>query len=305
MPKRIALRMWGHAVKKKMKPIARPDGHPPGRPVNLTPHELEKRVHKGTRRLQAEPDGIHRPKQFDYLMLGEHWPRPRTLADYNRFCPEVGFWLELDLWSLIEEEPPPLARLHQIMRTAREDIRSQLFERADPKDPLNPSMRRSAARRDELADKIREIGDVEALTVLLALLREAELEGDRQGHTAIALQVINLMFSLSVWFPWGDRVHEIFGQLRKVVFPRVPGTVELLAIGKIHPDEEVTLRLTMWNSARSAGLIVDGDPQTDIKQMLLLERLGPDKYFQYLCRNTKTGRVDATHYGIITGYVAD
>lgn len=305
VPKRIALRAWGHAVKMKMKPIARPDGHPLGRPVNLTPHELEKTIHSGTDRWQLEPDGIRRPKQFDYLALGEHWPRRRTRDYFNRHCPEVEFWLELDLWSLIEEEPPPLIRLHQIMRMTSEDIRTWLFERADPKDPLNPSLCRTEAPRDQIADKIREIGDLEAFTTLLALLREAELEGDARSHTAIAQQVLNLMFALSVWFPWGDRVHEIFGQLRKAVFPRVLGTMELLDIDAIHPDEEVSLRLTMWNSAMSAGLISDSDPQTSIKQMLLLDRLGREKYLQFLFHNTKTGRVDATRCGIITGYVAD
>jgi len=304
-PRRIAVKIWAEAVEKRMRPIARPDGHPPGRPARLTPHEVEKAAHSDTGRWHSETDGVRRPKQFDYLALGEHWPRRQTLNYFNRFCPEVAFWLHLDLWSLLEEESPPIDCLHQIMRLAREGIRNLLFDRADPGNPLNPSMRRCATPGSQIAPIVRAVGDIEALTVLLALLREAELEGDAESHVAIAEHVLNLTFALAVWPPWMDHAHEIFRQLRKVVFPKFSATMERLRVAQINPDEEVSLRLNMSFSAESAGLAAEDDPGSVIRQMLLLERLGRKEYFEYLCHNTKTGRVIDGRIGIVTGYVAD
>jgi len=304
-PRRIAVRIWAEAVEKKMRPVARPDGHPPGRPARLTPHELEKAAHSDTGRWHSETDGVRRPKQFDYLALGEHWPRRQTLNYFNRFCPEVAFWLHLDLWPLLEEESPSVAHLHQIMRLARENIRNLLFERADPENPFNVSMRRCATPRHQIVPIVRAMGDVEALTVLLALLREAELEGDEESHMAVAEHVLNLTFALAVWPPWMDHAHEIFRQLRKAVFPKFPTTMERLRVAQINPDEEVSLLLNMSFSVKSAGLAAEDDPGSVIQQMLLLERLGRKQYFEYLCHNTKTGRVIDGRIGIITGYVED
>jgi len=305
VPKGIAVRMWARAVESKMRPIARPDGHLPGRPALLTPHELEKTAHNDTGRWQSETDGIRRPKQFDYLAKGKHWPRQRTVDYFNRFCPEVTFWLYLDLWSLLEEESPPIGRLHQIMRLAGEDIRSLLFERVAPGDPFNPSMRRRATPRQQIAPIVRAMGDVEALTILLALLREAELKGDVEGHVAVAKHVLNLTFALAVWSPWMAYAHEIFRQLRKAVFPKFAATMERLRITWIHPDEEVSLRLSMSFSAETAGLVIEDDPKSMIQQMLLLEQMGRKQYLEFLLHNSKTGRVIVGQTGIMTGYVAD
>ena len=259
-------------------------------------------MHGDSRRWRVEQDGIKRPKQFDAYLTGEHWPSATTRALYRRDFPEVEYLLDLDLWPLIEATPLPIARLYEIMRMARPSLRELLLERTAPDDPLNPSLRRRAQARADVAAEIRAEGDLEALTVLFALLREAECHGDQEGHLAVAKEAINLVFALAVDPPWVRVASDVFRHLRRAVLSRVPSTVEKLRLAEVNPDKEIGLRLEVLAAAHSAG--IDDIAKNTIAQMALLDRLGRSEYLEYLKRASTTGRVVLCGTGIATGTIA-
>ena len=303
VPQRIAVTLWATTIERQIRATAPPPE--PRRRPRLSPYEVERALHQGTRHWQVEPVGVRRPKQFDYFIKGEHWPIARTVAQFDVQCPEATHWLTLDLWQLIEVEPPPLEHLHCIMRKARESIRSHLFVRVAPDNPLNASWRRISAAPNTVADTIRAEGDMEALTVLVALLREAEIRGDSEGHAVLARRVVNLVFALGALMPWLNHASNVFRYLRKAVLNRVPSTVEALDLANIDPDVGVSLYMNMYDSAVSAGLIDEACPRTAIQEMLLLEQIGPDAYLDHLAKECRTGRVTVIPGGIVTGYPYD
>ncbi|THD07771.1 hypothetical protein [Metallibacterium scheffleri] len=303
LPQRLAVRVWAFAIQKRARSLADRSG-PRQWPANLTPYEVERVVHGDTHRWRVESDGIKRPKQFDAYLAGLHWPNARTRATFRQDFPELEYWLDLDLWSQIEAVPPPMSRLHEIMRMARPSLRALLYERTAPGDPLNPSLRRVAMPRADAARVVRAEGDLEALTVLFALLREAECIGDIEGHTAVAREAINLLFALAVDPPWVRVASDIFRHLRRSVLVHVPSTVEGLRLAEVNPDHEISLRLDMLFAAQSAGVNID-DASTTIAQMALLDRLGRNEYLEHLKRTSTTGRIVLYGHGIVTGSLDD
>ena len=303
VPQRIAVTLWATTIERQIRAAAPPPE--PRRRPRLSPYEVERALHQGTRHWQAGPEGVRRPKQFDYFIEGEHWPTARTVAQYDVQCPDATHWLTLDLWPLIEVEPPPLEHLHSIMRKARESIRSRLFERVAPDDPLNASWRRKSATPNTVADAIRAEGDMEALTVLVALLREAEIQSDSDGHAVMARRVVNLVFALGALMPWLRHAANVFRYMRKEVFNRMPSTVDVLDLANVDPDAGVSLYMNMYESAMSAGLIDEACPRTAIKEMLLLEQIGPKAYMDHLAKECRTGRIIVIPGGLSTEYPYD
>jgi hypothetical protein len=303
VPQRIAVTLWATTIERKIRATAPPPE--PRRRPRLSPYEVERALYQGTLHWQVEPEGVRRPKQFDYFIKGEHWPTARTVAQLDVQCPKAIHWLTLDLWQLIEVVPPPLEHLHGIMRQARESIRSHLFERVAPDDPLNASWRRIPAAPDKVADAIRAEGDMEALTVLVALLREAEIRGDSEGHAVLARRVVNLVFALGALMPWLNHASNVFRYLRKAVLNRVPSTVEALDLANIDPDVRVSLYMNMYDSAVIAGIIDEACPCSTIQEMLLLEQIGPKAYLDHLANECRTGQVIVIPGGIVTGYPYD
>lgn len=180
-----------------------------------TPYQLEK--HFTPEKFRYGPDGeCIRPCQWDKYARGKKVPSAKTAARVEARYPGTKSWLTLPLWRVIRDPPPPLAELHAIITAVRPALAAHLSH------PLNlpQTERRHSYRLSSIKtiDSLWRQGDVNALTALLACVRDAELARNPYQHAEAALAAMHVFFLVATRAPFYSIRRPLFKLLKERFF---------------------------------------------------------------------------------------
>jgi hypothetical protein len=128
--------------------------------------------------------------------LGTRIPGPAVVEKVEQAYSGTRIWLELTLWELMRVPGPTLGRVRFLMTQLRPDITNLLFIPVGASGEFD--RRRTTADTFSALDRM---GDIEALTACMALIREAEHRGDEYQHIRAAMLGLRIFLRLAGSLP--------------------------------------------------------------------------------------------------------
>lgn len=163
-----------------------------------TAYKIEEAIYTSLGRFhKGDKDSPHtRPHLFDAYLTNASLPSKRTLDQIeksNRFRDSSAYFY-LPFWDVISEKLPEQRFLRELICSSRPNLTRYLHYGYRPKNAKWASILESPKTIDSLWKQ----GDIEALTVLLAIVRDAEHTNNQIQHSEAAYAAMYLsLFILS------------------------------------------------------------------------------------------------------------
>lgn len=201
------------------------------------------------------PDGeVVRPCKWDKYARGESMPGPALLEQVEKAFPSTRAWLDLPLWEVVSEVPPPRAELHKLIAFSRPNLAARL-------QPVGTKKNSYRIWNSSTIDSLWKQGDVNALTTLLAIVRDAEQSGNDDQHAEAAVAAMQVFFLLATRQPFHFVRLELFDFLRDRFFSRTYREGITLRAHLVDIDIATSTLGRAIDLGISLGLISDRDDQ--------------------------------------------
>lgn len=183
-----------------------------------TAYQLEKRFAPEKFRRGLDDECI-RPCQWDKYERGENVPKKSLVAIVETAYPGTRQWIVAPLWKVIRARPLPISELHAIIAVIRPTLASRLPDAFSPASRVR--RKQYDLSRIGAIDSLWRQGDVEAMTALLGLVRDAEQKSDDHQHAEAALAALHLFILLAANDPLHSVRHDLFMYLKDRFFTHV------------------------------------------------------------------------------------